>query len=125
MNKPVVCKKPRKPVTFENIQKLSLSDFVCENEDFKTYKLKKIDDFTIVFVYSNTCGYCMSTKPEYEKFFKMFNCNTNFKICRVNGPESQIEFPHFPIFMLFKNKKLIKHTSGSSKLEDIVKFIDF
>lgn len=89
----------------------------------KTYE--KYDTFTVVYIYSNSCGFCTRFAPVYEEFAA--SSKLNCQKYEQGEPGAAKYMPYvsaFPTILIFdSNDKMIATTTGAMTLSNLKEWV--
>ena len=89
------------------------------------------NSFTVVYVYSDSCGYCTKFKPVYEAYTKQQEANPISQISvksyekSAPGAEDYMSYVSaFPTILIFdSNKSMISSKTGYMSLGDLSEYV--
>lgn len=115
-----------------NIIELTENDFDNYQVKLKNYKNKLV----LIKFYTNKCGYCVRSIPEYEELSRQYKNNSKVVIAQINAEkysdsiEQLNKFKHwpgvhgYPTIILFKNNLYLAQYTGNRTAVDYIDFLN-
>jgi protein disulfide-isomerase A6 len=114
------------------VVELSEKDFNNRQPILKNYK----DKLVLIKFYTNWCGYCVRSIPDYEELSRKYKNNKRVVIAQMDAEKNNEFLEHlnkfnnwegvngYPTILLFKNNLYLTKYTGNRTVVDYIDFLN-